>query len=585
MLPENKDFYSPMFVFGNAYWRFAPILLISALISSMVNAADLPYADGVLGPDNCVHYPQNRFYAERPVDGVNTELVDPFASEQGKTIRHIEFKTIDVFDEQNPDENNSLYRFVNSLHINTKVNVIKSQLLFKEGESLNLSLLHETERILRKRKYLTSAYIQLAAVCADSVDVLVVTQDAWSLEPEVSFRRKAGESESGFGISDDNILGTGNSATIKYEQNADRNSIGYSFSNPYFLNKPYSIRLSYADTSDGRNTLLNFSRPFYSLTTPWSSGILLQDITEVNPIRAGGEIINEFQHQIVRQEIYFGRAFDIQSDSTQRWYVGFTKEEDDFYPNENTVQDIPEYRKAVYPWIGYEYLENNFGIYRNVNQIQRTEDIPLGTNADFRLGYGGSSLDSSDEMVRYRGHFTQIRDVDGRHILELHTDVDGRYAIQGGNKDTAIIGAKVAYNYFIDNKNRWYASARIDVGNNLQQYEQLTVGDETGLRGYPTDYQRGDKRYVVSLERRYFSEVHLFNLVRMGMVVFVDAGRTWGDKNAPHNPLLANVGLGLRLSSSKVRVGNVVHINVATPLVERNNVSELQLLVSAQQAF
>src|SRR5690606_40938600 len=98
---------------------------------------------------------------------------------------------------------------------------------------------------------------------------------SWSLEPQVSFSQKADNSESGFAISDDNILGSGNSVVIGYEQTADRNSIRYSFSNPHFLNKPVAVKLSFAETSDGDNRSIYVARPFYSLNTPWSTGIQL----------------------------------------------------------------------------------------------------------------------------------------------------------------------------------------------------------------------------------------------------------------------------------------------------------------------
>jgi hypothetical protein len=49
--------------------------------------------------------------------------------------------------------------------------------------------------------------------------------------------------------------------------------------------------------------------------------------------------------------------------------------------------------------------------------------------------------------------------------------------------------------------------------------------------------------------------------------------------------MLANIGVGIRLSSSKVRVGNVVHINLAAPLTQRDGISKTQLLISAQQSF
>lgn len=513
---------------------------------------------------------------------LDTDLHD---EHEGKRIRKISFNTLDVFDEENPEENNRLYRFLNTLHINTKPHVIKSQLLFKEGDIADRKVIQETARILRTRNYLTTAFILLDAVCGDEIDLLVVTKDSWSLEPQISFSKQADDNKSGFALSDDNILGTGNSIVIGYEKTADRNSVRYSVANPYFLNKPLAVKLSFAETSDGDNSSLYVARPFYSLTTPWGAGIKLEDVSLVNIIRAGGKEINEYRHQHIEQEVFVGLATEIDDKYTHRWYLGLTKEEDDFFVTDETMLGIPNYRKAVYPWIGYQYLSNQFGVYKNVNQIQRAEDIGLGLNFDARLGYGGTSLDSADELIRYKLNVTKIVDVRDSHIMELSAEADGRQHRDSGKQDSAIVGGEVAYHYFINEKNRWYFRFRYDIGQDLIQHEELTAGDITGVRGYPTDYQRGKKRYVMSIERRYFSDYHLFNLLRMGGVVFFDAGKAWGLNDGSHNRLLSNVGFGLRFSSSKVRVGNVVHIDVAMPITERGDDGGVQLLFGASQQF
>lgn len=569
------------FCYGLLLSLFLPVMVFAQEASEQngTTASDAP------NDDACVRYPhgwQDGDISLKKDTRIDTNM---FAEHQGKTIRKILFNNIDVFDENNPDENNSLYRFLNTLHVNTKPHVIRSQLLFKEGDKVSRKKILESARILRTRKYLTTAYILLDADCGDSIDILVVTQDTWSLEPQVSFSQKADDSESGFAISDDNILGTGNSVVVGYEQLADRNSVSYSFSNPHFLNKPVSVKLSFAETSDGDNSTIYVARPFYSLETPWSAGIQLDDNSEISIIRSGGDEINEYRHQAVLQEAFFGVATKITDDYTHRWYAGMSKEEDSFFATEETLMGIPDYRKAVYPWLGYQYVNNQFGVYKNVNQIQRAEDIALGLNVDFRLGYGGTTLDSADEVLRYKGKVTQIVDVVDSHIMEIIAEVNGRQYKESGMQDSAVLGGEVSYNYFLNDKNRWYIRARYDVGQDLLQHEQLTAGGDTGMRGYPVDYQRGEKRYLFTVERRYFSDYHLFNLVRMGAVMFFDVGRAWGDKDGIANPMLANVGFGLRLSSSKVRVGNVVHVDVATPLVDKDDISEVQLLIGAQQSF
>lgn len=126
---------------------------------------------------------------------------------------------------------------------------------------------------------------------------------------------------------------------------------------------------------------------------------------------------------------------------------------------------------------------------------------------------------------------------------------------------------------------------RYDLGQDLAQYEELTLGDITGLRGYPTDFQRGDESYVFTLEHRYFSDLHIFNLMRLGAVAFIDVGKAWGIEEYGYSPLLSNFGVGLRLSSSKVRIGNVVHIDIATPMTARDGVDKYQLTIGAKQRF
>jgi outer membrane translocation and assembly module TamA len=90
---------------------------------------------------------------------------------------------------------------------------------------------------------------------------------------------------------------------------------------------------------------------------------------------------------------------------------------------------------------------------------------------------------------------------------------------------------------------------------------------------------------VATIERRYYSDWHLFNLVRVGAVGFIEAGKAWDGPIQGDNKVLADVGFGLRFSSSKARVGSVVHVDIATPLVEKDGIDEYQLLIEAKRQF
>jgi outer membrane protein assembly factor BamA len=564
--------------------RFSTLGL--ALVTVWFSPLAIANGDTPLAPESnpsCISYVNA---TEKNTNTKTSRIVtNAFDNLQNKRIRHIEFKTLSVFDENNPKENNQFYLFLNKLHVNTRPNVLRTQLLFKEGEPLDIQHLHESERILRTRGYLANAYILPSVICAEEVDLMVVTQDSWALEPQVSLSRKSEGTKSGFAIADGNILGTGSSLTIGYDQDSERNAVSYDISNPHILNSQISARLFYADTSDGQNSIIQFEHPFYSLDTPWAAGIKVEDLALVDLIRHGDKDINQYRHLSQFNEIYTGFATHISEKSTHRFLVGASREEDTFETIEETLQPIPDARKANYPWLEYQYIQNRFGVFKNINQIQRPEDIALGSNLTLRLGYAGTQFNNPDDVVRYIGSYTNTLNIGDQHITEAKITLNGRHHSNSNTIDSGVLGLSFAYHYLQDDKNRWYSAIRYDVGQDLAQHDELTAGDITGLRGYPSDYQRGEERYVFTLERRYFSDIHIFNLLRVGGVVFFDMGKAWGLNAYGASPLLTNVGFGLRFSSTKVRIGNVVHVDIATPTSARKGLSQYQVTIGAQKVF
>lgn len=508
-----------------------------------------------------------------------------FSGLEGRRIGAIEFKTISVFDPENERDNSPLYLWLNKLHVNTRPSVVRAQLLFTEGEPLQRSLLEESERILRATPYLTKAYILPHTICDQRVDLLVVTQDAWTLEPRVSMSRKSSDTETGFAISDGNILGSGNAFTLGYADSDKRSLVSYELRNPHIFNSPISVRLFYADTTDGTNSIVRLEKPFHALATPWATGLYQEKLSLIEEMRYRDETINEYHHFIRRHEYYAGRATDINPRHTQRFIVGYSQEEDIFREEPGTQGELPSERIANYSWLEYQYLSNSFGVFKNVNQIQRAEDIPLGVVASVRMGYGLASWDNPSDVFRYKGDFLRVVDVNDLHLLGVGVHIDGRSYRAPGLQDSQVAGSYIAYNYFRDEKRRWYVRLSYSEGRDLPQYEELTVGDITGLRGYPSDFQRGTKRYVLTLERRYFSDWHLLNIMRVGVVAFYDMGKAWGLEQYPQSHTLSNVGFGLRFSSSRVKMGTVAHIDVGTPLTQKNGISEYQVTIGASNQF
>jgi hemolysin activation/secretion protein len=132
----------------------------------------------------------------------------------------------------------------------------------------------------------------------------------------------------------------------------------------------------------------------------------------------------------------------------------------------------------------------------------------------------------------------------------------------------------------------FFGSLELGIGRNLDGENQILLGGDSGLRGYPLRYQSGDARALLTLEQRFFTGLYPFRLFFVGAAVFFDAGRTWpGDGSGENLGWLRDVGVGLRLSSSRSGFGTVMHLDVAFPLDGDASIDSLQWLITTKQSL
>ena len=130
---------------------------------------------------------------------------------EGATIRDVVLDKANIFDVANPDEDKWLYRMANRFHVVTRDSTITKQLLFEAGQPYSKRLVEESERILRRRKYIYDARISATEVAPGEVEVHVETRDIWSLVPEISFSRGGGENKWRAGFEESHLFGRGQS--------------------------------------------------------------------------------------------------------------------------------------------------------------------------------------------------------------------------------------------------------------------------------------------------------------------------------------------------------------------------------------
>ncbi|MBQ4798414.1 BamA/TamA family outer membrane protein [Pseudoalteromonas sp. MMG006] len=502
-------------------------------------------------------------------------------------IASITLSQLNVFNTELEEENNALFRFANRAHIQTEPAVISNILLFKQGDKYNAKKLAESERLLRRQNYLYDAQISAVENCDGNVDVTVVTRDLWTLLPEISFSRSGGENKSSIGFRESNLFGWGKRLSLARTTDSDRNGYLFVYDDPNILSTRYRGRLEYADNSDGKRHLLELTYPFYAIDTPYSYGIKSFSEQREESLYRRGDEYSEFDQTTDLFSAFLGHSKALSDSWTQRLTLGYVDQQDSFEEIDTTFAPLAQDRKLSYPYVSGHWFEDNYIKVRNFDSISRTEDLNLGWNIKALLGYSDESLSNDDTRAIYsfkakKAHFTT-----DRTLWRFSTELDGYWNKEQKQLENFLATGQIQYYLNTSENQSWYVKARAQYAKNLTADKQLTLGGETGLRGYPMDYQHGDRSFLVSLEKRYYWEYDLLQLFKVGGAGFLDVGRAWfNDKdNGENDHVLKNVGIGLRLAPSRANSGTMIHIDIAAPLDGDDDADSVQWLVSVKNTF
>ena len=506
---------------------------------------------------------------------------------QGARIGSIQFQSLDLFDVQGHDENTSLARLGNRLHVQTRISTIENQLLFRPGDPYRANKLEESARILRDTRYLRDARVRPVSFHDGVVDVEVSTQDVWTLSPGVSVGRKGGKNSGGFEIEEFNLLGTGTRLGAGYTSGVDRDSKYLRYDDRQLGSTWWSLSTLYSDNSDGRLAELTFEQPFYSLDSRRAGGVSLLDDQRVDARYDGGEVIDRFATHEKHATLYWGKSAGLVGGWARRVSAGLALDEYTFSdaPGFEPSVLLPSGRKLVYPWLGVQWVEDAFETARNRDQIEKTEDYSLGWHAAAQLGFAGTAFGSDRDAIMFSGGITKGLSLGERQSMSFGADAAGR--LENGTVAGALLRADARYYFRQSQRRLFFMNLSATAGSNLDPDQQVLLGGDSGLRGYPLRYQSGEGRWLFTAEQRFFSDWYPLQLFNVGAAVFYDMGATWGRDplGAPSQGLLRDVGLGLRLGSSRSALGNVLHIDVAFPLDGGADVHSVQYLIETRKSF
>ncbi len=512
---------------------------------------------------------------------------DAVLEEAGATIGEIVIDAKDIFDPGAPGENQRIFRWANALHPNTKTRTIRNLLLFEKGSPYSRRILDESARVLRQQRYLYDADVRPIHYENNTVDVLVVTHDVWTLKFGIGIGRSGGTNTTKFGLEDSNFAGFGKEVLFRHERSVDRTIYRYRYHDPAMGRTHLQLEAEYQHNSDGNVKAFSFGLPFYCFDCRFAVESSLREGLKIQSLWDHGQVIDEFNQSGRGGDLSYGWSRGFHRGKALRFRFGYSYDEELFSPvaGQPPPRFVPPNRTLGYPWFEVESVDDAFVATHDMDQIYRTEDVNLGHVARARFGWMAPAFGSdrtglfvdSAVHVGFRRGASQVVILDGA--------LNGRFTTTGAED---VLGSG-SFRYFKRFK-EWTAFSLLveaQMARNLDGEQQILIGGDTGLRGYPLRFESGDRAFLVTLEQRFYGDKEIVHLFRLGGAIFFDMGAAWfHDTPEPiETRLLRDVGLGLRVGSTRSAEGSMLHMDVAFPLDSDGTIKRVQFLVSTQAIF
>ncbi|WP_100642461.1 ShlB/FhaC/HecB family hemolysin secretion/activation protein [Alteromonas facilis] len=486
-----------------------------------------------------------------------------------------------IFDESNPDTN-WIHRIANKLHINTKQATLENDLSFLSPCETDPKVLYEAERYLRSLRYLRDATVRLEN-SEESSRIHIQTWDTWSLLPTLDFGRKGGQNQFEIGLKDSNLFGLGIDSEVSYFSNPQRQGYKLDSKFPVYLGKNMNAHLRLIDSPDGDQQSLYLRKPMITLKSEFGGTVGFNQEDRIDTIFHNEHDEYQFRHDITQVQAELGfKLYDTENE-VFRLLAGVVTDEHSFSENDSVY--LPADRKFMYPWVGGEWLQDEFVTLKNLHLIEQNEDINLGWHVS---GGMGVNMDDETHANALIWHYNVTKGFVLNDKTLFLTELKGKGFSGGDNGEGSSIttlNSELLYRY----NPRWalFGDLKLQYGHNPLLDLPLALGGDTNLRGFPLQYQHGNRSVLLNTELRYYPQINLFQLFELGGAVFYDIGKASGDAPISNTDdgWLQSVGIGARLYLAHSSERQVIHIDLAHPISDQSDVSNLELRIEVKKSF
>ena len=382
------------------------------------------------------------------------------------------------FDDEKLEVNTSIQIFdssrvyVNKINIlgNTKTNdnVIRREILIKEGDVYNMEKMKRSLQRIRNLGYFSDVQINEANPNGDpslvDLTINVVEGSTAQINGSLGYDVAYGLVLNG-GYTQSNIAGMGYGGSVMVEKTTYSRSANVSFTNPYIFDKRLSLSTTFGAVSSSNNLLYA-----YSMNSAYGNFTVSYPLTEY--------LRHSITYGLRRDEL---QLFD--SSGTSSSYSRFITEQIGEFAT-SSVGQVFFYDKrdsSILPTNGYSlrFSQNLAGLGGNISFVSNEvssekyfttfdrDDMVIGLKArtGYIFGYGGRSVNIKDRY--FLGGTMGMRGFDFRGIGPRVQNVyDGVYDVQGyGGKGFYITSFEYRIPNFIPKNYGLITFAFVDAGN------------------------------------------------------------------------------------------------------------------------
>jgi hypothetical protein len=536
----------------------AALTLATLLLGAATASADPRSLTGEYSP-----------YEKRAIADAEAALhaaVDP--SPEGKTIEQIVFVRLDPFDPHDP-----LPESVDAVHATSREEVLRHELVVREGQPYSKVAADESARNLRLLPPLSLVIcIAMKGSRDDTVKLVVITKDVWSLYLDFNVDVTRGGLELlDLEPKETNVAGYQHKALARFVLQPESYSLGASYEIPRLEGRHLDLFLDgnviiNRATGEPEGTLgsASITAPLWSTKTEWAWTTGVSWLDDVNRTYQNAQVKQYaasdgtqvpwlYRERVVTEQAKLTRSYGWENKND--FSIGATLSRAEYYVPEGTSSDasaVAEFTSAkvplggqrvearVFPFAQWHAYSNDFLRTFNLDTLSLQEDARLGHEAWLRVYPVTRALGSTRNVFgAYGGVMYGVAWKDGLARASFESTVE---STPDGVSDASIHGQLgVATPSFGIGRLVMTATALDRIENYLNA--QSSLGAESLLRGYPTRYFTG--RDLVAANVEYRTRAVSLASIQFGGAAFYDVGDAvdaWKSFTPAHD-----VGLGLRV--------------------------------------